>query len=233
MKKKRCLQINRVLFLAVKKLEDERTTLGDNKIQNRNTIPLLSRLRVQREIFKHHVYNVLPADRSTHVPLNSYISVALDDSIQSISENKIFSVFDNRNNNVPGKAVYDKSSRIVTFSPKSLLKPNTVYKVTLLADGTEIRYGQLYGNIIWSFATIDKTQNIRITFMKHSATSKYLFSFEKQAGCFGEFKAYAIKKLGCSKHEAVAIQVKNSGAIIEDDFDMLQLRESDTLEIND
>jgi len=58
------------------------------------------------------------------------------------------------------------------------------------------------------------------------------FSFEKQTGCFDEFKAYAIKKLSCSKH-AVTIQLKNYGAVIEDDFDMLQLRESDSLEIND
>jgi len=92
--------------------------------------------------------------------------------------------------------VYDKSSRIVTFSPKSLLKPNTVYKVTLLADGTKIQHVQLYNNVIWSFTTIDKTQNIRITFMKYKATSKYFFSFEKQTGCFEEFKVYAIKKIG-------------------------------------
>jgi len=60
---------------------------------------------------------------------------------------------------------------------------------------------------------------------------KFMYTVNKQRGCFAELKLYVANKLQYDINNIFGIRLENTEVVIEDDNDVFQLREDETVEI--
>jgi len=58
-----------------------------------------------------------------------------------------------------------------------------------------------------------------------------MFTANKQRGCFAELKLYIANKLKYDINNIIGMQLENTEVVIEDDNDIFQLREDETVEV--
>jgi len=155
-----------------------------------------------------------------------------DNTIKTVNSSELFQLKqDGTTTTISGMTVYDNATRIATFIPNSALQSNTVYKCSVKAAGIKGQHGAVIGDLDWKFKTKQNSTNVRINFKQFGTSNKFIFTLNKQTGCYEAFRVYIADKLKCTAKSIVSIAVENTEVMVENDDELLQLKEDETVEI--
>lgn len=212
------------LIYSTCQLEDDKT-MEDYTIKKESTIHMVVRLRGNGDMLKNHILNISPKNGSIGAAVDGVISIRFDESVDSIDTPNLFKVFyKNTKEEITGISLYHCPTRTASFLPHTILPQSTEILVQINAHACEKNVDHE-----WTFST-EKLKPCTLFIMEDCFPDKVKITLDRSGwALYNELVAKIMSKHDCSFKELRSIKVKDSDVKIEDDNDVLQLRDNETL----
>lgn len=205
-------------------------TLSDYKIQKESTIHLVLRLRGNGDMVKNHVKSVYPKSSSVDLNLDTTISITLTNDVAGVDTGKLFKVgIENTTDEIQGTTIYDPSSRVATFVPTCLLPQGKKITATVNCKALCNQTDRMITSYHWFFST--KVLTPVSIFIKSKTHGVIKITLDRSVALYTELLSKVTTKMNNDFESVASIFFEGSEVKIEDDSDVLQIKEGETLEV--
>ncbi len=210
-------------------LEDNRY-LYEYKVLKESTFHLMLRLRGNGDMVKNHIKSVYP-EKANNISLDTPICITFDDNVASVNPATLFKVIIlNSGIEIKGTTIFDQHTRTATFVPRSVLPQDEEIFITAFSNSLENQTQTMLYDYTWSFLT--RKLDPIFVFIKTSDSTKYKITLDRKSGAlYSELICRIAAKMKDTTENISSIFFEGSDVVIEDDSDVLQIKNGEVLEV--